>query len=262
AQLLTGDGRAWHMRTKELLKKLYQSGRLVPHASAKLSSPVTDEQWCDEALATHENTPLSGVIVPKTTVGSYARNPLVSSIERLATAPWWADRSCSIRLNRTLADYQTALRLVLRHANHLMFIDPHLDPLKRGYEDFGALLQSAGQRSPRPRIELHRVAYQSAGQKRVFLDLPTLEKDFRDKLGGPLRDVGLEAEVYIWDDFHDRYVISNLIGISVPNGFDTSNAATARTTWTRLGRADRDDVQKEFHPSANRHAIRRRFVIS
>ena len=80
------------------------------------------------------------------------------------------------------------------------------------------------------------------------------------ELGKPLRAAGLQAEVYIWDDFHDRFLISNLVGISLPNGFDTGGAHKL-TRWTRLGRTDRDDVQREFDAGSGRHTLRGKFTI-
>ena len=74
-----------------------------------------------------------------------------------------------------------------------------------------------------------------------------------------LRAAGLRAEVFVWDDFHDRYLISNLIGISLSNGFDTK--ANQTTTWTRLGRKDRDDVRREFHPATGSHKLQLRFEV-
>ena len=54
------------------------------------------------------------------------------------------------------------------------------------------------------------------------------ERRFRDGLSGRLRAAGLQAEVFVWDDFHDRYLISNLVGISLPNGFDTDGKSQQR----------------------------------
>ena len=86
------------------------------------------------------------------------------------------------------------------------------------------------------------------------------EHRFRSALVGPLRTAGLQAEVFVWDRFHDRFLISNLIGISLPNGFDTGGRYPS-TRWTRLGRPDRDDIQREFDPSSNRHTLHGRFSI-
>jgi hypothetical protein len=60
---------------------------------------------------------------------------------------------------------------------------------------------------------------------------------------------------------YGNLVISDFIGISLPNGFDTTTAQTSVTRWTRLGRQDRDDIQREFDPASRRHALRHRFAI-
>ena len=63
------------------------------------------------------------------------------------------------------------------------------------------------------------------------------------------KSAGVSVEVFLWDDFHDRYLITDLIGISLPHGFGTTKAPNTQTTWTRLGRNDRDSVQREFDPA-------------
>ncbi len=55
----------------------------------------------------------------------------------------------------------------------------------------------------------------------------------------------LNIKVFIWDEFHDRYLISNLMGVSVPYGFDTTKKSEA-TRWSMLTPQDADDVRQEF----------------
>ena len=253
------DGRQWHHQGLELVKKLVTQGRLVPYPPALTDPPQNDRGWCAEALATHDRRSLTGgVIVTESVKDSYRNEQTVARIDRLPSAPWWTARSSSVRLARNLADYETHLDPVLRCSNSLMFIDPHLDPVKPRYGGFGTLLQRAGLRTPAPWIEIHRVCYEGAGRNRWFPDFAPI---FRGALTESLRVAGLTATVYIWDDFHDRYLLSNLVGISLPNGFDASSAPGAATTWTRLGRRDRDDIQREFDPAARRHALRDRFEV-
>lgn len=263
-KLFESGDRAWHRRGTELVKKLATQGRLIQHKPVLPNSPHNDQSWGAEALATHTARPFSGgVIVTETVKAGYANDPLVSRIDRLSSAQWWAARSSSVQLARTLADYQKHLDPVLRCSNSIMFIDPHLDPMRKGYGQFGALLELSGGREPAPTIEIHRVCYESSGDKRWFPmeeDESYFECRFRDELASPLCTAGLRAEVFIWDDFHDRYLISNLIGILLPNGFDTGGRYPS-THWTRLGRPDRDNIQREFDPSSNRHKLHRRFSI-
>jgi hypothetical protein len=154
-----------------------------------------------------------------------------------------------------------ALNLILCHANSIMFVDPHIDLLLDRYKGLIALLQVAGNRFPRPRIEIHRVVYSGSGQHRQILNPKDIEANFRNELTSPLTAVGLAAEVFVWDHFHDRYLISDLVGIQVPQGFDTARASNAKTTWTRLCRTDRDDVQREFDPNGHRHKIHHQFTV-
>lgn len=258
SEVFASNARPWHVRGKELLKKLKTQKRLVLSRAELTRAPSTDADWCDEALASHSSENLTGIIVTGCVAARYASHSAVASVEKLAGAPWWSQRSCSVRLKRTLVDYLAALRLVLRHANSIMFIDPHLDPCEARYSDFISLVKAAGCRIPAPRIEIHRVGYRGSGLSRQVLrdsDLVDLQTEFCRALSFPLADAGVSAKVFIWSDFHDRYVISDQIGISLPNGFDTTTSGVV-TTWTRLSRADRDDIQREFDPAANRHKLR------
>jgi len=63
--------------------------------------------------------------------------------------------------------------------------------------------------------------------------------------------IGLSAEVFIWSEFHDRHLIADVIGITASAGFDVTNRPDDMTTWSRMGRKSKDEVQRQFDP-ANR----------
>ena len=262
SRLFTSDARAWHRRGKELVKKLAKQGRLIQFPRALPEPSPDDPGWCAEALATHAVRALTGgVIVTDPVKNIWPDEPLVARIDRLGSTQWWAARSPSVTLTRTLADYKQHLDPVLRCSNSFLLIDPHLDPAKRQYREIGTLLTLAGGRTPAPRIEIHRVCYEGSGQDRQIKDEDYFKPRFHSELADPLLAAGLQAEIFIWDDFHDRYLISNLIGIALPNGFDTTSDPNAVTRWTRLGREDRDDVQREFDVATGRHKLQCRFTI-
>lgn len=136
--------------------------------------------------------------------------------------------------------------------------------MQERYDDIGELIAVAGRRHPSPRIEIHRVCYEGSGPGRRFPmqdEGDYFERRFLDGLSGLLRAADLKADVFVWDDFHDRYLISNLVGISLPNGFDTTQDPNSVTRWARLGRNDRDGVQREFDRASQRHTLRARFTI-
>ncbi|GIW80404.1 MAG: hypothetical protein KatS3mg105_2211 [Gemmatales bacterium] len=261
-RLLLSDARPWNRRGKELLKKLVQQNRLMPHvlSGAAMPSDGDDVAWCREAIATNAVSPFTGgIIVTESVKQSFSKEPLVARIDRLSSSPWWSSRSSSVRVQRNLNDYRKNLEPVLRCARSIMIIDPHLDPTQRRYSDVIHLLTAMGGRMPRPLIEVHRVCWFDSRDKRDQHDEAGWQNLFASWTQ-PLKDCKLQCEVFIWDDFHDRYIISDLVGIGMQNGLDTT-AATDLTTWHRLGRDQRDDIQREFDPASGRHKLRHRFTI-
>ena len=266
-EFFSTQARSWHSRTKHILENLETAGRLVPSNPELSHTPQTDREWCNEALESHKTTPLNGIIVSDAIERTYRKNKLVESVNRLSqsTYKWWDPiNSNSLRLKRTISEYKDALNLILRHARSIMFIDPNIDPAKSNYADFIQLLEAAGNRppqSPQPLVEIHRKSLRGSGKSAPVWDQQDMENTFRNEFGPVLSQSNLKAEVFIWDDFHDRYLISNLGGILVPYGFDTSSKPDDLTTWSRLGRSTRDDVQLEFARESNKHKLHFNFRI-
>ena len=247
-QFLSGNARARLVRN--FLKNLNINGRLVPSNPELSHTPRTDREWCNEALASHDTIPLNGIIVSDAIERTYRKKPWVSSVNKLLfpNVKWWSPADCSLRLNRTIQDYKDALKLILRHAKSIMFIDPYLDPEQRNYAGFIQLLEAIGNRpsqSPRPLVELHRKSRRGSGKNAPLWNQQDMENTFRNKFGPALLQSNLKVKIFVWDDFHDRYLISDLVGIQMSNGFDTSTGPL-QTIWSRIGRTDREDVERDF----------------
>lgn len=257
----SNNSRSWHTRGKELLKKLVTQKRLNHCAPALGTEPRRDEEWCREAVASNAISPLNGIVTTSAIAEHFRGEPLVAPINRLTSAQWWLGRSPSVRLARNITAYLDNLKLILQCANSIMFIDPHLDPTKRGYRDFIRIILSVTGRSPAPILEIHRACYTGSGPSRQIIDNNEWERRFRQSFAAALRIPRLSVNVFIWDDLHDRYLISNLLGIQMGNGFDVSTSPVP-TTWSRLGRAERDDIQREFDPVSQRHTLRHHFRVT
>lgn len=241
----------WHPRGKELFKKLVTQNRLRPFRSVVPAAPTNDDDWCVEAVAAHGVEAVEAIVATTEMALRHAGCPVVCSVERVASSAWWRGRSPSVRPERTVASYMQHLRLVLPIANSFMFIDPHLDPSRDRYEDFIQILLALQRPRIQPRIEIHRVCYEGGGPGRVIFtgsERATLEQRFRHSWAAALHAAGLTVTVYVWPHFHNRYLITNLVGISLSNGFDRGNTGE-KDTWTRLGRTDADEVQREFDPA-------------
>ena len=275
--LLSPD-RALSPRGKELLKKLHTQKRLRLMPDCGTLAPGNDADWCQEALDSHETDALDCVVATSDTKQSFQAHTLVTNLERICSHAWWSGRTCSVRLRRTMDDYLKHLDRLLKCSNSLMFIDPHFDPQENRYADFWRLLERASRTVAPPRIEIHRVcrkrdSHEPGGWRLV----PESEwrETFATGLKAQLSGLSLCVEVFIWDDFHDRYLISNLMGILIPNGFDVDSTGSL-TTWTRLGRGTSDEIQLEFDPenslkpsaaskpqdnSPKRHILKHRFTL-
>lgn len=248
-----------HRLCKEILKKLVQNNRLRRFPCQGAAPPASAGDWCQEGLIGGHLEPLTGVISAHATKKNFAANE-VASVERLTGTPWWQDRSPSITVDRKTTEYVKVLRRVLLQANSLMFVDPNLDPSSYNYREFHQLLAPIAQRGVKPRIEIHRSFCKGDGIARTFPTVVEWKATFSG-LGNALNRQGLAAEVFLWDDFHDRYLIADVVGVSVPAGFDVTTKADDGSTWGRLGREDKDKIQRLFDPAARPGSLKWRFSI-
>jgi hypothetical protein len=252
-----------HPKAKELINKLNKQGRLADFKAMQAVCPEAEVEWENEAVSTHHESRLSGIIVTEDSKRTrHPRNKFVECPEKLANADFWKNRPCSLRIPRDIEAYSKLLDPVLRHANFIAFIDPHLDPSQSHYKDFIQIIthQALRNRDPKPTIEIHRVATLGSGPAKVIA-IDELKKRFRDNWEAAMKDNNIKANIFLWDDFHDRFVASNLLSMSWSNGFDTTTSSSAKVTVSRLSREDRRDLQDEFTYNSTQHKRLDHFYI-
>ncbi len=243
-----------HRLCKEILKKLHQNNRLRRFPKDNGTDPTSSKEWCQEALLSTKADAPTGIITSHLTKQLFSDRE-VSSIEKLTGTTWWQNRSSSMTIDRKTTEYLEALRLILSQANSLMFVDPNLDPSSWSYREFFQLLEPLGRRLMKPRVEIHRSLALGDGAARIFPVLSEWKEKFK-VLEQNLQIIGLEVEVFIWDDFHPRYLITDLLGILCEAGFDVAGKKDELTTWARLGRTDKDKIQKLYDPAYRRPKFR------
>ena len=251
-----------HVKAKELLRKLRGANRLRLRTLCGTAQCLLDQEWLEEAVNSHQQEEFQGIITSETTCRGRTHRDCVQSIERIHLSPWWQGRQHSKLLMRYSGDYIETLRPILRQANSLMFIDRFIDPNEPRYQTIPHMMAIAVGRAtsrPYPRMEIHRACYDGTGERRTFPNQADLIQRFRLPQWNQC-----SFEVYIWDDFHERYLISELCGIHLGAGFDASPVPVLHqtTTWTRLDREVRDQVQREFDPASNIHRLRYQFRIN
>jgi hypothetical protein len=249
-----------HRLCKEILKKLSRGNRLRAFPHKRTDIPDNAADWCQEALDSFSIEPLTGIIVAHATKENFPA-PEVACIEKITAILWWQARSPSITVDRKTDEYLKVLKRVLLQANFLMFIDPNLDPSQHNYRDFYKLLAPAVQRVVKPKIEIHRSLCDGDGPNRTFPTELEWKKRFIP-LATVLASFEIKAEIFIWDDFHERYLIADIVGASVGGGFDITGKSNDWSTWGRLGRDDKDKIQRLFDPAVRSDKLRWRFAIS
>ncbi|MCP6761352.1 MAG: hypothetical protein NHB32_22045 [Fischerella sp. CENA71] len=229
-----------HPDTKYIIEKL----RLRKVKAAKATAlPSSHDEWCQEAVDSHKNEFLNAILTSQKTAANFTSIAEICSIEKLTIAKWLQTHSCSVRLQRNINEYLKYLGVVLNQAKMIKFIDPYFDPdpMRRGYTDFHHLITAARRdiKEPNKTIEIHlRKQFSKADAKTQF-----------ENLSPALKNANLTAQVFFWDDFHDRYLITDIIGINLNNGFNTDNKLT---TWTKLSKSNRNNINDEFKPDSLR----------
>jgi hypothetical protein len=244
-----------HRLCKEILRKVSAANRLRRFPCQAAAAPVQAADWCQEAINTSSVEPLTAIIAAHITKQDFAADT-VTSIERITGTNWWQARSPSINVDRKTTEYLRHLQRIFMQANSLMFIDPNLDPSSDNYRDFDKLLAPLVQRAPKPRVELHRSFCKGDGPARTF---PT-EADWKRAFAA-LGSLGIAVEIFLWDDFHDRFLIADIVGINLSAGFDVTGQSNAWSTWGRLGQDHKDEIQRLFDPAVRADKLKWRFVL-
>jgi hypothetical protein len=236
-----------HVRSREVLKKLRSDGRIVSAGVYSFITPTYEMDWLDEALASHKADPeishFFGTDFFCESIKAVEYQQLPKGISKIPFCAPFSGGGCSIKVERNLAAYISALRPLIKYSRSLMFVDPYLDLNAPNYQDFLGLLREIALINPGVAIELHRQIKPAHGEQIIS---PAIWKQrFENTIASDPFINNLKIKVFIWDEFHDRYLISNLMGISVPYGFDTTKKREA-TRWSMLSPQDSDDVRQEF----------------
>jgi hypothetical protein len=225
--------------------------------------PQSTDEWCWEALAGHQREALDGILVGHDSALRNGGDGLVCAAERVHEASWWQKRACSVTLRRCTHDYIKELERLLRFAKSAAFIDPYRDPTIERYADFHKLLGVCRRRETTLWVSIHRCCYRGTGSESHTLtecEARQIFKPLAEKLNHP--DMRVRVEVFIWEDFHDRFLITDLLGLSVPYGFDIDTGREERPTrWTKLSREDSDGVLREFEEKNPLHGFKFKFVL-
>lgn len=250
----------WHVRAKEVIKHLIMNGRFQHVPSASSVPPADEQDWVREAYESQAKLPGLSDILSTDKIALELRKectPLLKGVSKLPFSELFSMGGCSKTLAVTTKAYLDALDAVFRYGNAIEFIDPYFDPEARNYAEFPELLQAIAKSNSTARVVLHRSLKDSTNAA------PLTPKQWVDRIKQSLRLdhrlASLKIDICVWDVFHDRYLASNLIGLSLPHGFGAANHPTDTTRWTLLSSVDRDDLLQEF--SGSDPKMRRKLLV-
>ena len=252
-------------RSKQFIMMLKKEKRLRSYPPVLPESPVTSADWCQEAFASHLRSCLSGIITTKSVAEQFkSKKHIVAAINSLGngTVEWWQPLKGNITVERDIQSYLLHLNPILMHANSLLFIDPYLDPSSRdAYASFTKIISELTKRARIPSmVQIHRQGEWDKNNAR-WVTIQEWKTRFKDVLLPIIAGTKLKIEIFIWKKFHDRYLLSDLTGIHMSNGFDENKRATEVTTWSRLDRKLTENLYRSYDPAYRRKDLLDKFTV-
>ena len=161
----------------------------------------------------------------------------------LDSARWQECQRQTVTLTKSSADYYTYLTPILRYARSLVLIDPYLNPEKsRFFKTIeicsGLLGLRIGNDKLAGRIDLHS----DANRQNSNFSLANWKRKLQ-----PLADKDKHRfRIFLWESkpdsesMHDRYILTDQCGLSIPGGLDCIESSRANSTdWSFID----DDVR-------------------
>jgi hypothetical protein len=229
------------------LTTLMSRNRLVRHPRA--SHPVaTDHDWLSLA-ATLEN--LHAIVA--NAVGTTVSCDNLVELDRVLDSELWSKRPTTWTVPMDRAGYAAALTPLLRYARKLLLIDPYLkaDQAYVPVVELCARLLGFGRGDPKGMIEIHA--------KRQDQSVGNWFKAWRAVLEPLHSTYGHAFKVCLYETptegqrFHDRFILTDQCGVSVPAGLSLVSGSS--TDWLlmeyEVANARRADFESSVHPYLN-----------
>jgi len=214
----------------DLLKQLFDRGRIVQRQKEGQRCPTCDVEWLDEAIASHNRAAFRGIIARQNSIDARGEAPQCAiPLENVLQDPHWNNRRMSRRVARTSAGFESALAPVLSTARSVMLIDPHIAfRVFRGNREFLRMLSVVDRCAvPEERrcglqiLELHTEDHQEIPND-CYADIIQAIKSAMPRIVTSARQRIFRA----WQrrpngpPFHNRYIVTNQTAVSCPWGLD------------------------------------------
>jgi len=243
------------------LSVLYDRHRLVRHPKRMNGDPGSDLDWLNLALESHQRIPFHAIVLSQPLIEGCGQKceAFVEFFASLDSAQWNGRRKRTLTLTKSDADYRTALAPILRHARSLSLIDPWLNSHESRYFDTVTICSNVmGQRGHarlQGRIHIHAEAGQQKPYGRNIIEYLDA---WEQKLHPLIAADNHRFKVFLWEalpgsqSLHDRFILTDQCGMSVPGGLDCRRYSHANSTdWSLLDEDVRQLRWTEYDPTVS-----------
>jgi hypothetical protein len=248
------------------MKHLFR--RLINPPSVSVEEPNSDQAWIEEARFIYDKIKNEGIIVPDDLElnSQYPYKKICNNnpVQSVTITPE------SMTLKKSSSSYSRFIMEAVEHSGYLKIVDPfiHFDGNKSSYNYLLRLFNNEKYIAKPLTVELHRHdRFSEPGYPRTKRirqnDLRFFCKEKFGSISG-LKNKNIKFKLFVWeksvfmpnkkassDTFHDRFLLSRHIGISVPYGFATDMHQEGNTTWSRLSSDDKAIWEDQFSINSN-----------
>lgn len=248
-------------KIRTCLNLLHDRHRLVRHPKHPGGDPNTDLDWLELALNSHNRIPFHGIVLSRDLINGPGHDcdAFIEFLGVLESQQWEHRRNRSLTLKKCAPDYRSALASLLRHARVLQLIDPYMNAHESRYfitiDICAELMGLRVQDRLCGRIDIHAEARR---QKPEGLTIEEYLNAWEQKLRPLVSRDGHRFRVHLWEcqpgaeTMHDRFILTDQCGISVPGGLDCrTHSHPNSTVWTLLDEDARTLRWSDYDPSTS-----------
>lgn len=239
--------------------------RLVRHPKKTTGDPQDDMEWLDLAWESHERIPFHGIILSQILFDTCSyTDPALIEFSGVLDSAGWLNRQRTLTLTKCEADYRSALATILRHAKSLSLADPWLNTQESRYmATVRACSEVMGQRGHARLLGRIHIHAEFSKQRPLGKSLDEYLEDWKRKLNPLKKQDGHRFRVFLWESLpgseslHDRFILTDQCGISVPGGLDCrTHSHPNSTNWNLLDEEARILRLNDYDPQTSPFSLR------
>lgn len=266
-ELQTELGRRIHRlpagRVKEevmtLVSLLDRRQRFVPREYVGQVWPNTDPEWYDEAVASSSIEPIHAIVTSPATIEARPRRGDHVGVGSVCSSDVWTSQRRTAPINRTTAAFIAALRPMLVSARSLKIVDPYIAriPDPRFVQSLSEVVRVATDRAVGTALRILEIYTSTGGSNPASWDTwkVNFEAEFRRAFGVFARG-DLTFDVFVWEkrgngpDLHNRFLLSNAVGVQLGYGLDESTSPGDEDDWCVMDESHRERVWLRYSRTA------------